>query len=323
MVGCTRASRSSARFVTVGFRSAPSRRRSSRASRCRPSRRRPRRRPARKSLPAPDRCVHLGLLSVGWSPRWRMSGPLIRSGAMPKLRTSSDTELLLHVDRDSHAAPSTARARPPRRIRSGRLRAGTVLPSTRALAAAEGLSPRRRRRGLRAVDRRGLPRQQPRRRDEGRQGRGVGAQVDRRAAGGRPSIDFFYGRPDISSFPQAAWLRSIKRVFTEMPNDRLVGIDGRGAHELPCRPRGVPRPRSRHRRRPRPLRHVDRLRPGFALLAGVLRLGGCGGSPSRTRRTTHVRPPRSRRRAGGHRHPGRRVGHRRRSPRAHARMRSW
>ncbi|MCW2864279.1 MAG: GntR family transcriptional regulator with aminotransferase protein [Actinoallomurus sp.] len=47
-----------------------------------------------------------------------------------------------------------------------------------------------------------------------------------------PRIDFGYGRADVSNFPRAAWLRSIRRVLTEAPNERFGYLDGRGAPEL-------------------------------------------------------------------------------------------
>jgi GntR family transcriptional regulator/MocR family aminotransferase len=49
---------------------------------------------------------------------------------------------------------------------------------------------------------------------------------------GRPAVDFGYGRGDLSAFPRGAWLRSVRRVLTETPDDRLGYIDGRGAPEL-------------------------------------------------------------------------------------------
>jgi GntR family transcriptional regulator/MocR family aminotransferase len=48
----------------------------------------------------------------------------------------------------------------------------------------------------------------------------------------RARHDFSYGRPDVSAFPRAAWLRSLKRVLNEAPAERLSYIDGRGAIEL-------------------------------------------------------------------------------------------
>lgn len=48
----------------------------------------------------------------------------------------------------------------------------------------------------------------------------------------RPAVDFGYGRANLAGFPRAAWLRSVRRVLTEAPADRLGYLDGRGAVEL-------------------------------------------------------------------------------------------
>jgi GntR family transcriptional regulator/MocR family aminotransferase len=48
----------------------------------------------------------------------------------------------------------------------------------------------------------------------------------------RPVVDFGYGRGNLAAFPRAAWLRSVRRVLTETPDDRLGYLDGRGAAEL-------------------------------------------------------------------------------------------
>jgi GntR family transcriptional regulator/MocR family aminotransferase len=45
-------------------------------------------------------------------------------------------------------------------------------------------------------------------------------------------IDFGYGRPDVTQFPRASWLRSLRRVLNEAPSDRLSYLEGRGAGEL-------------------------------------------------------------------------------------------
>jgi GntR family transcriptional regulator/MocR family aminotransferase len=47
-----------------------------------------------------------------------------------------------------------------------------------------------------------------------------------------PLVDFGYGRADVSTFPRAAWLRSIRRVFNQAPNARLGYLDGYGVPEL-------------------------------------------------------------------------------------------
>jgi GntR family transcriptional regulator / MocR family aminotransferase len=48
----------------------------------------------------------------------------------------------------------------------------------------------------------------------------------------RPAVDFGYGRGNLAAFPRAAWLRSVRRVLTEAPDERLGYLDGRGAIEL-------------------------------------------------------------------------------------------
>jgi len=48
----------------------------------------------------------------------------------------------------------------------------------------------------------------------------------------RPAVDFGYGRGNLAAFPRAAWLRSVRRVLTQTPDDRLGYLDGRGAVEL-------------------------------------------------------------------------------------------
>jgi GntR family transcriptional regulator/MocR family aminotransferase len=119
-------------------------------------------------------------------------------------------------------------------IRSGRLAAGSVVPSTRGLASQLGLS-----RGVvveayEQLVAEGYLTSQP----------GGTTRIAEQVAdatpptpGRRPErpevrIDFGYGRPDVSQFPRASWLRSVRRVLTDAPNDRLVYLDSRGAPEL-------------------------------------------------------------------------------------------
>ena len=47
-----------------------------------------------------------------------------------------------------------------------------------------------------------------------------------------PVVDFGYGRGNLAAFPRAAWLRSVRRVLTEAPADRLGYMDGHGTLEL-------------------------------------------------------------------------------------------
>ncbi|WP_433760245.1 PLP-dependent aminotransferase family protein [Nocardia sp. CA-135398] len=120
------------------------------------------------------------------------------------------------------------------RIRQGLLRADAVMPATRALATDLGLS-----RGVVVEAYQQLV-------AEGylvsRTGgytqvapAAAAIQVGQKSAattGGPPRIDFKYSKPDVSQFPRAAWLRSIRKVLNEAPNSSLAYLDGRGTTEL-------------------------------------------------------------------------------------------
>jgi GntR family transcriptional regulator/MocR family aminotransferase len=121
------------------------------------------------------------------------------------------------------------------RIRQGHLRPGTALPPTRALAADLAVS-----RGVVVEAYQQLVAEGYLvSRSGGYTQVAPGAASSAAAAGGnaapdRPTarIDFRYSRPDVSQFPRAAWLRSIRRALSGMPNERLNYLDGRGAPEL-------------------------------------------------------------------------------------------
>jgi GntR family transcriptional regulator / MocR family aminotransferase len=150
------------------------------------------------------------------------------------MRTSSGAgELLVELQRDSgvplhQQLESGIRTR----IRAGLLRAETVMPSTRALAQDLGLS-----RGVVVEAYQQLV-------AEGYLISRAGgytqvadiAVIEASSAlkpdAGPPRIDFRYSRPDVSEFPRAAWLRSVRRVLNETPYRSLAYIDGRGTIEL-------------------------------------------------------------------------------------------
>lgn len=153
---------------------------------------------------------------------------------MPRTRTSSATKLLLNLRRDD-ATPLHAQLEQEIRtaIRSGRMAAETALPSTRALAEELGLS-----RGVVVEAYEQLVAEGYLTSQAGGTTR-VSARVadpqavlDERPTAPPFRIDFRYGRPDVSQFPRQAWLRSLRRVLNEAPNDRLSYLDHRGALEL-------------------------------------------------------------------------------------------
>ncbi|MFE3327698.1 PLP-dependent aminotransferase family protein [Streptomyces sp. NPDC059176] len=121
-------------------------------------------------------------------------------------------------------------------IRSGRLAAGTRLPSSRTLAAdlgvarntvadayaelvAEGWLTARQGSGTRVAPRatprkvaRAAPRTSPARR--------------------RPAYSLLAGSPDLSSFPRAQWLKASRRALTAAPHEAFGYGDPRGRTEL-------------------------------------------------------------------------------------------
>jgi GntR family transcriptional regulator/MocR family aminotransferase len=152
---------------------------------------------------------------------------------MPRSKTSSDAELLVKLGRDA-AIPLHQQLEQELRaaVRNGRLPAGSPMPSTRSLAAelrlsrgvvveayeqliAEGYLTSRPG-GTTQVAPYALPTAAP----------------AARPLPTEPAIYFRYGRPDVSEFPRSAWLRSLRTVLNEAPNERLSYSDGRGVPEL-------------------------------------------------------------------------------------------
>ncbi|MET8947453.1 PLP-dependent aminotransferase family protein [Streptomyces sp. NPDC004542] len=158
------------------------------------------------------------------------------SGTNPRgLVGSAAWELLL----PAASAPARARGRSLQAalreaIRSGRLAAGTRLPSSRDLAADLGVS-----RGLVTEAYEQLA-------AEGylRSGRGAGTWVGEavRAAAPRARdlaprfpdgrVDFVPGTPDLSLFPRAAWAAAQRAVLAELPHRDLGYPDPRGLPRL-------------------------------------------------------------------------------------------
>jgi GntR family transcriptional regulator/MocR family aminotransferase len=117
-------------------------------------------------------------------------------------------------------------------IRAGRLRRGASLPPSRVLASDLGVS-----RGVVVEAYQQLVAQGYLTAGAGGYTRvAVESEPPRMRAHAVPEaaarIDFGYGRTDVSHFPRAAWMRSLRRVFSETPNDRFGYLDGRGAPEL-------------------------------------------------------------------------------------------
>ncbi len=117
-------------------------------------------------------------------------------------------------------------------IRTGRLRQGSALPATRAIAADLGVS-----RGVVVEAYQQLVAEgYLTSRTGGYTQVAIGPEAAQAPAdtteARRPRIDFGYGRADVSQFPRAAWLRSIRRVLTEAPSERFGYLSGHGMPEL-------------------------------------------------------------------------------------------
>jgi GntR family transcriptional regulator/MocR family aminotransferase len=166
---------------------------------------------------------------------WQESVRSIRSNLMAGIRTNSclASDLLVELRRDApdplhRQISATIRDG----IRSGRLGLGTSLPPTRAVAADLGVS-----RGVVVEAYQQLV-------AEGyltsRAGGYTQVAIGPEAARPQPRpvpapalrIDFRYGRADVSQFPRAAWLRSVRRVLNEAPSERFSYLSGRGVPEV-------------------------------------------------------------------------------------------
>jgi GntR family transcriptional regulator / MocR family aminotransferase len=160
------------------------------------------------------------------------SGPCVRSISVP--RTWSISGVDLHVDLDGPRVRAALESGLRDAVASGRLRAGTRLPSSRALAAdlgiarntvaeaygqlvAEGWLTARQGSGTRVAERLAAPRADL-----------AGGETSARGV----RFDLRPGSPDVSAFPRAMWLRAARRAFNRAPFSVLDYGDPRGRPEL-------------------------------------------------------------------------------------------
>jgi GntR family transcriptional regulator / MocR family aminotransferase len=148
-------------------------------------------------------------------------------------RTSSAPEILLPVDRDDPLPLHRQLEQQIRdAVRSGRLEAGSPLPSTRDMAEQLGVA-----RGVvvEAYDQlsaEGYLISRP-----GSRTRVARVPSGPTRAASAPllepfEIDLRPGRPDVAEFPRQDWMRSTRRALIEAPASRLGYLDGRGMPEL-------------------------------------------------------------------------------------------
>ena len=154
---------------------------------------------------------------------------------MPVRRTNSGVAVDLQVElrRDS-AVPLHRQLEDAIRtgIRSGQLRGDASLPPTRTLAAALGVS-----RGVvveayQQLTSEGYLTSRSGGYTRVRPGLAAAPAVAPPPPVPPTGIDFKYCRPDVARFPRAAWLRSVRRVLNEAPDEALAATGGCGAPEL-------------------------------------------------------------------------------------------
>ncbi|MEU8120905.1 PLP-dependent aminotransferase family protein [Spirillospora sp. NPDC049024] len=144
----------------------------------------------------------------------------------------------LHLDVDSSGGRRAGLERALREaIRSRRLAPGDVVPSTRALAAELGVARGTVTAAYDQLTAEGYLTAVPGSRTRVAAGpaagpAGPGPAPAEPAPARTPVHDLLPGRPDLSTFPSAAWLRSTRRVLASAPPDAHALGDPRGRPEL-------------------------------------------------------------------------------------------
>lgn len=147
--------------------------------------------------------------------------------------TSRDTGVDLHLDlppgRGRRAALEDALRQA---IRGGRLAADEVLPSSRALATQLGLARGTVVEVYAQLGAEGYLRTRPGAATQVAGGPHLQAPTHPARVIHRYAADFRLGRPDLSMFPRAEWLRALRRVLEVTPHAELGPADPRGSPRL-------------------------------------------------------------------------------------------
>jgi GntR family transcriptional regulator/MocR family aminotransferase len=194
-------------------------------------------------------------------------------------RTWAISGVDLHLDLDGPRVRAGLEAGLREAVSSGRLRAGSRLPSSRALAVDLGIARNTVAEAYGQLVAEGWL--------TAVQGSGtrVAARVEpgtdgAAAASAAPPLRIRYdlrpGSPDVSAFPRAGWLRAARRALAEAPFGALEYSDPRGRPELRAalaeylaRARGV-------RASPERIMICSGFTHAFSLLCQALRAGGAG-----------------------------------------------
>lgn len=154
---------------------------------------------------------------------------------MAKQETSLAVDVLLSVRRGGAGTFGEQLEDQLRRaIRGGTLKPGTRLPSTRDLARQLGISRNIAVEAYAQVAAEGYLQLQPnaRPRVSHAVARSPAPRVDEPPRPPGPRFDFRPSRPDVSTFPRGAWLRSLRRALATMTNADFALSDPRGVDAL-------------------------------------------------------------------------------------------
>jgi GntR family transcriptional regulator/MocR family aminotransferase len=152
---------------------------------------------------------------------------------MQDLWTSSAAGVDLHLDIPPGHGRRTALEDALRQaIRDGRLPLWERLPSSRGLAAQLGLARGTVVEAYAQLAAEGYLRSRPGAATEVAHGPKVQPQVDAEPVPARVVADFRLGRPDLSMFPRAEWLRAMRRAFDVTPHSEFGPRDPRGSARL-------------------------------------------------------------------------------------------
>lgn len=152
---------------------------------------------------------------------------------MQDLWTSSAPGVDLHLDiPPGHGRRAALEDALRQAIRDGRLALGERLPSSRGLAAQLGLARGTVVEAYAQLAAEGYLRSRPGAATEVAQGLKVQPQLEAEPIPAHVVADFRLGRPDLSMFPRADWLRAMRRAFDVTPHSELGPRDPRGSARL-------------------------------------------------------------------------------------------
>src|SRR5262249_1781807 len=154
--------------------------------------------------------------------RYKRTGSPVRSNSMSDSWTSHTGGVDLHLDlppgRGRRSALETAVRQA---IRDGRLAPGQLLPSSRSLADQLGLARGTVGEVYAELAAGGYLRPRPGASTEVALGPHIQVPLRAEATAARIAADFRLGRPDLSMFPRAEWLRALRRALQVTPHAEL------------------------------------------------------------------------------------------------------